>query len=353
VAVSHLDPTHLAPWNHYFVEMYERWKEKDAFGLVAGGSLLFVFDTFRRRWPEGFLTILWFALPLAIISMGTSKLFHYAYPFLPPVGLAAGHLIARFWALLRPLVDRALAPERGLEQIRRWSPGFYRVLRLPAVRAVVLATGVLAICAFVWTVLLGPFNVDLAGIPIRNSRLLRPALIAILGLILAGQMHLIGRIGVAFLILAMLPVVAYRATLQAFQNESRVFRDSRECVLRVGSRPELMTAGPRGMYVDLDAIDFVLPHNHEFPYYLRSIRPWIRPNAAPPSRLYKFITDPAEQRPLLLTATRYHEIIRGYAASTGQHLSVPRVALHDDAVLVLPGPYAVCEAEQIGRHHIR
>ena len=50
--------------------------------------------TVRRRWVEGAVILLWFAVPIIAISMGTSKLYHYAYPFLPPVALAGGYAIA-------------------------------------------------------------------------------------------------------------------------------------------------------------------------------------------------------------------------------------------------------------------
>ena len=33
-------------------------------------------------------------MPIALISLGSSKLYHYAYPFLPPLTLAAGYLVA-------------------------------------------------------------------------------------------------------------------------------------------------------------------------------------------------------------------------------------------------------------------
>ena len=43
---------------------------------------------------KGAVVLLWATLPLALISVGTSKLYHYAYPFLPPLALAAGYLVA-------------------------------------------------------------------------------------------------------------------------------------------------------------------------------------------------------------------------------------------------------------------
>jgi hypothetical protein len=47
-----------------------------------------------------------------------------------------------------------------------------------------------------------------------------------------------------------------------------------------------------------------------------------------------------------MSASRYHAVLRGLA---GPPISVPRVSLPDDVLLVLPGPYAVCEAELTAR----
>jgi hypothetical protein len=43
---------------------------------------------------EGVLILLWFALPVGAISTGTSKVYHYIYPFLPPLYLCAGYVMA-------------------------------------------------------------------------------------------------------------------------------------------------------------------------------------------------------------------------------------------------------------------
>ena len=42
------------------------------------------------------MILLWFAVPIALISLPTSKLYYYAYPFLPPVGLG-GRLSGGAW----------------------------------------------------------------------------------------------------------------------------------------------------------------------------------------------------------------------------------------------------------------
>ena len=48
----------------------------------------------RGRWPAGIPTLLWILLPVSILSLGTSKLLHYAYPFVAPIGLFGGYCLA-------------------------------------------------------------------------------------------------------------------------------------------------------------------------------------------------------------------------------------------------------------------
>ncbi len=91
---SYLDPEHLQPWHFYFSDL---WKSLGAAGtrwLVVAGVTAVAWRTVRRRWVEGALVLLWFALPAAAISTGTSKVYHYLYPFLPPLYLSGGYLLA-------------------------------------------------------------------------------------------------------------------------------------------------------------------------------------------------------------------------------------------------------------------
>ena len=39
---------------------------------------------------SGAAAVVWWLLPVTLISLGTSKLFYYAYPFLPPLFIGAG-----------------------------------------------------------------------------------------------------------------------------------------------------------------------------------------------------------------------------------------------------------------------
>jgi len=90
---AYLDPTHLQPWHFYFTHLWGLLRESGAWFVVVPGALLILRRTLFHRWLEGALIILWFVLPMAVISAGTSKLYHYAYPFLPPFALAGGYFV--------------------------------------------------------------------------------------------------------------------------------------------------------------------------------------------------------------------------------------------------------------------
>ena len=57
---------------------------------VRGAALLLVNTCFASRRLDKLVIVYWFVIPVALISVGTSKLHHYLYPFLPPLALAAG-----------------------------------------------------------------------------------------------------------------------------------------------------------------------------------------------------------------------------------------------------------------------
>src|SRR5262245_34769444 len=91
---TYLNPLHVQPWPYYFKEMFQRFGDSGAQWLVMTGMAVLVFQSIRRRWLEGTVVVLWFVLPVVLISFGTSKLYHYAYPFLPPLALGGGYLAA-------------------------------------------------------------------------------------------------------------------------------------------------------------------------------------------------------------------------------------------------------------------
>ena len=109
---AYLDKAHLQPWHFYLTHL---WSELGVAGmrlLVGIAGVLFVARSVARRWTEGIVVVLWFAIPVAVISTGTSKLYHYIYPFLPPVALAGGWLVATVLRRIYPWFTPPLVPAK-------------------------------------------------------------------------------------------------------------------------------------------------------------------------------------------------------------------------------------------------
>jgi len=334
---SSLDPAHVHPWNHYFVELGNALRKSQALSIVAIGAVLFVADTIRRRRGDGLLIVLWFALPLGLISLGTSKLYHYAYPFVPPVALAGGFLASFLWEQVRPPAERALTSvfhffSRPADRISR---------PLAIAQRVCLVLAAVALIVAVWTLLNGSLVIRGHGtILFQNRQMFRPVTAAVVLVILGGWPRGVARMGILLVILAILPVAAYHATFTRLTEETHLLRPVRDCVLRVGARPELMTDGPRGMYVDGDGPRYESPFNHQYAYYFSHVNPWKRQRATPPSLLARYLFDPSEQRPVLIGDLAYQAFVQR-TLTTGQALP-NRVVLEPDVLLVLPGPYEAC-----------
>src|SRR5262249_3912044 len=125
---------HVQPWNYYFAMMAEGFERSGLRWLVPIGLLVLLVQSIRRQWFEATVVVLWGTLPLILISAGSSKLYHYAYPFLPPLTIAAGYLVALF-VMLAPVVLRKVL-EYGEDLIERWSPGLARVATQPVMRGI-------------------------------------------------------------------------------------------------------------------------------------------------------------------------------------------------------------------------
>ncbi len=257
-----LDPAHVHPWNHYFVELVAALNQSGVIWIVAAGAILLVADTIRRRRPEGLVVILWFVLPLAVISLGTSKLYHYAFPFLPPVALAGGFTASFLWDVVRPRVVQAASV--AVRLIGGVSIADLLAHR-PAVRRTLMAMSVVSAVVVVWTLVAGSLVIKLDGTTIfQNRHLLRPGALAAVLAILGAWPEGAAGIGVVVLTVALLPVPAYRETLQRFTDGTRLLRPLSNCVARVGARPDMMAQGPRGMYVDGNGPNYENPFNHQY-----------------------------------------------------------------------------------------
>ena len=98
-----LHPDHTRPWSFYFSELHAHLTQVGALGWVVAGGALWLTRSVRRRWNGGVLIMVWFALPVGIISLSVAKLGWYMYPFLPPVALVGGYAVSRLVAVARGL----------------------------------------------------------------------------------------------------------------------------------------------------------------------------------------------------------------------------------------------------------
>ena len=323
---SFLDPSQVQPWSYYWASLYKSFSYAGAIVLVMGGVLALIAQTIRRRWAEGLVVLLWFALPLCLISIGSSKLIHYAYPFVPPLALAAGYLAAL-------IVMVAPAPIARIA----W----------PRVLLVTVAAGaaVLAIA----TLRSGEIRFDLGGsIGFRNASVFRPAMLALLAAVLASGIRQAPRLAALLLVAIILPVPAYAQNLARLDDGEAPLRTLRDCLLSVEAP---MAAPSPGMYVDVPDAQM----SHPVYYYFRRVRPWTRAQSLEPVRIEHSLDDPAEFRPVLIARSEYRELIPKLTGNAAlQHAGAPPsvVALGDfDALMLLPGPYAACGADpsQSGR----
>ena len=91
------DPLHVQPWHFYISEAYKQLTLAGSALWVGLGLVMVAVHTVRRRRAEGVLLLLWLVVPVTLISLGSSKLYHYFYPYLPPLAVAAGAAVA--WIL--------------------------------------------------------------------------------------------------------------------------------------------------------------------------------------------------------------------------------------------------------------
>jgi 4-amino-4-deoxy-L-arabinose transferase-like glycosyltransferase len=332
---AYLDPAHLQPWYFYAQSMHDRLIESQSRGLVLAGLAVLAVQAVRRRWPEGFLALIWLVIPIALISTGTSKLYHYTYPFLPPLGLAAGYLVANAITLT------SLALNTSLRRVD-WNwiaprAALVRLLDQPAVRLTLLAIAALALAIGAASLVIGSVRLEVGStVLFRSSGIVRPALIGLLFGLLAGARRSAARVTAALLVTSLLPIPAYRTTLGRLMTDEHPMATTSACVQGVAATLDATSA--RGLYMDVPP-EIV---THGMNYYFRRVRPWTRADPPSPEALDAQLRDAADGRPILVSEAIYQSFMRGGETGARQRTASPPLVSFPDVVLILPGPYSAC-----------
>jgi 4-amino-4-deoxy-L-arabinose transferase-like glycosyltransferase len=326
---TYLNPEHVQPWHFYVTTIWNELVAARTELWTLGGLGLLLWRTLRKGWFDGATILLWLVLPMGVISVGTSKLYHYAYPFLPPLALAGGYLAA----VALKSVASSLSWLIGQVDLRL--PRAARAaLDMRAVRAalmvVLVASGLMAAAI----VVLGPFKLAPWGHELlRASTPYRLLLVVALAVILwrrVGPMTT----GAAVLIVAtLLPGTAYREELAQLTVERHPLRSLRDCIQRVGAGTDA-AAGRSPVYVEVGKM------SHPVAFYLRTLGRWSRVDPSD-SDIYSSLYQ--KPRPVLLAPSRFQALEAAWT-DRGRLADIPAVPAMEE-VLLLPGRFEACAVD--------
>jgi hypothetical protein len=290
--------------------------------------------------------LLWWALPFVLISLGTSKLFHYAYPFLPPLALGAGWVVSdaarwidgRLAGMMRmssPLSTPTSVPAAGFQ-----SPHWRMASR------VLVACAVLFLGAAIWTAMAGRLTWGVGGgALIRNSSIVRPIIVAAVLLLLAGHRRSALRTGIAAGFTLILPIEGYHRILHHMTAPDHPLSAAGKCAANV--RRSGVPVGD-GFY---NAGNLVA--DHPYYYYLRHTGPWLVADHPADDEVRQRLFAAGAQTPIVLSRTDYEVLsVRVDAlwkdrGETATRPPLTGIAREDTVVVLLPGPYAACVAPAV------
>jgi len=307
-----LDTSHIKPWPYYWVTIYKTFSYAGALALVSCGIVALAVQAVRRQWADAALVLLWAFLPLALISMGTSKLIHYLYPYAPPFALAGGYLAAMIVMLAPAPIERIGWP-----------------------RAAMAGAALLLAALAAATALFGDVRLPVAGhVIFRNADVFRPIAAALFAGCVALGGRTFSQAAAVCAALMFLPVPAYAENLARLTASPSPLRDMRDCML-----DEQTLGGAAGLYVDLPGTEL----QHHTYYYFRRLGPWVRADSDRPVDVSAVAASIRQGRPLLFSDSRFSSLVRAWHADPATaSVKLPPVLHVDATTLVLPGVYSAC-----------
>lgn len=334
---AYLDPTHLHPWYWYLEQMWQEFGNERTQWLVAAGLLTLLVQTIRRRWFEGMVVLLWAVVPMVAISAGTSKLYHYAYPYLPPIALATGYVVSLVVMLAPAPLRRVLARVEDL--LASVWPGAAAWGARGTVRRVASVLIVVAAGVAIASVLLGGLRVPLGPFTLKSSGVVRPLAVMLVLAVLTRSGARLTHLIVALLALNAMPLAAYRGQLRWLDDGKAPIRTTAACLLEVQSGG----GQPPGLYIDMPEGIW-----HPLYYYFRRLEPLTEASKADEELLDSYLVDPAMPRAILIADARWREHQEWRARAGRAPLSPPLMPFLN-SLLLMPGPYARCSTEAVLR----
>ena len=318
-----VDPSHLQPWSFYFHSIYRSLSQHGAAPLALAGALIVIADAVRTRRVDLVAIVLWFVVPIVVLTLSSSKLYHYAYPVLPPIALAAGYGPVR---VFRWLSDH-VADRDSSGYVPRVGPSARTFLSIIAAVALITAA---------YTVVFGPFRVELGPLVFRNRSIVRPLLIGVLAGIVASRGGAAVRGAFIVLVMTLLPLDEYWRVIKRVHVERRPWSLASACLSNVAANLRRSGLPTHSVYAPIPEGSFL----HVYSYYMWRVGPWERAAEPPPDALLRGrLHDPPQQRPIVIGDGWYQE----YRQRTGEP-SAPMISF-GYVLLIMPGPYAVCSPE--------
>jgi 4-amino-4-deoxy-L-arabinose transferase-like glycosyltransferase len=320
------DPGHVQPWYFYISAAYTELVSSGSILWVGLGLAVLLGQTIRRRTPERVVVILWLVLPVTLISTGTSKLYHYLYPFLPPLALAAGAGVAWIFAVANARI--------GARAWLDWRPSRWLRAGAWALTCAALAIAVATLIEDGVRFYVGEHLI------FRNTSHVRPLMIGLIGIALAAGVRA-GAAVTAVLILQMIlptPLNAYELHLRRLKFAYRPLGALADCLRHVDAAEGRESVS---VYAPIANDAFL----HPYFYYLRGTG-W-EDGRSDDERLRAALLPEGEPRPVVIDIAGYE----AFLARVGQK---PRLALVTNLpyiLVLLPGPYRVCSnaTEFVGR----
>lgn len=344
-----LDVAHLHPWHYYFTGIWGEVVHAGSQIIVLAGLLRLTIAAVRGESWLSRLIWLWGMLPLTAISFGTSKLLHYAYPFWPPIGLAAGFAVA---TLVRALDGRpgqlaaATIGELVPDRAKSWfgsGAGPKRVL---------VAIAILSFAVGIYTFVMGPWQVEIGRLQFfRNSSVARPLVIAALLLFLVGYSKTLVRLFGVLGLLVLLPIGNYVEKVQRMSAVDHPLRAVRDCMIDVRASGAPIGDGVLGASGDI--------FHHSYYYYFWRQGSWLISPEFPREEVAVRLSVPGQQTPVLISREHYEPLYRDAASASGiweqpapgadlemgrriaPHIS-DGVVVGDNIAMLLPGPFKPC-----------